>query len=174
MEEKKPNRACEEDIRIFRQSRSRLYVDLLFVVLAFLGIGVLFSLSSLIQPYILTLIMVLILLAAFVGFAAFLNWYFTVYKITTIRIEYKSGIISKVEEEICLEDIQTVDAIQSFIGRFLGHGDIKVEAAGQNIIILKNVRHAHKIAHEITNLSIKYNKNSKPVNQEDTTPFMQV
>ncbi|MCX6809838.1 MAG: PH domain-containing protein [Candidatus Berkelbacteria bacterium] len=174
MSEKTPIRPSEQDIRVFRQSRSRLYTDLLFVVFAFLGIGILFSLSTLVQPYIWFVILILVVLTALVGFGAFLNWYSTVYKITTIRIEYKSGIISKVEEEICLEDIQTVDAIQNFIGRFLGHGDIKVEAAGQNIIILKNVRHAHKIAHEITNLSIKYNKNSKPVNQEDTTPFMQV
>lgn len=155
MDQSRGCRPGEHELKVFRQSRIRLYLDLFFVLIAFLFIGVLFVLSSFFQ---LAILFILIVIAALVSLAVFINWYFTVYVITSVRVEYRSGIISKVEEEICLEDIQTVDTQQDIIGRIFDHGDIKIEAAGLNTIILKNVHHAHRLAHEIANLSLEYNK----------------
>jgi len=153
--EKKPG---EKELKIFRQSPIRLYIDLFFVVIAFCFIGVLFILSSFFQ---IILIAVLLVFAVLVAAAVYINWYFTVYTITSVRVEYQSGIIARFEEEIALEDIQTVDTHQDLIGRIFDHGDIMIEAAGNNTIILKNVHHAHHLAHEITNLSLQYNRNVK-------------
>lgn len=145
----------EKELRVFRQSPMRLCLDLSFIVLAFILIGVLLSLSvsfSIIEIFILLVVM------AMVGFAAYLNWYFTIYIITSVRVEYQVGIIGRYEEEIALEDIQTVNTHQDIIGRIFAHGDILIESAGMKTIILKNVRHAHRIAHEIATLSLEYNQ----------------
>jgi uncharacterized membrane protein YdbT with pleckstrin-like domain len=158
----------EKDLVIFRQSRDRLYLDLGIVLLSFIGLSIMFLVSALFPPII---ILIIFAIAVFVGAVIYLTWYYTIYTITSIRIEYKSGIISKVEEEICLEDIQTVDAMQSLIGRLLNHGDIKIESAGNNIIVLKNVHNAHHLAHQIATLSLHYNKDVEL--KEDQTPFDQ-
>ena len=148
----------EKQLKVFRQSRIRLYMDLGFVLIAFAFIGLLFGISGFINFLI---VILLILLAFLVGLAVFVNWRSTVYYITSIRVEYQSGIIAKYEEEIALEDIQTVDTHQDIIGRIFDHGDILIESAGMNKIVLKNVRHAHRMAHEIATLSLEYNKDVK-------------
>jgi uncharacterized membrane protein YdbT with pleckstrin-like domain len=166
MTEETSHQLQEQDLITFRQSKDRLYLDLVIVFLSFIGLSIMFVLSGLFPPIVLVAIFII---ALFVGGTIFLTWYFTIYKITSIRIEYKSGIISKVEEEICLEDIQTVDAIQSLLGRLLNHGDIKIEAAGNNVIILKNVHNAHNLAHQIATLSLRYNKDVEL--GEEAEPF---
>ena len=148
----------EKILRRFRQSRIRLYMDLGFVLIAFVFLGIVFALSSLYNPII---IVILLFLAILLSGAVFTNWYFTVYIITSVRVEYQTGIIAKFEEEIALEDIQTVDTHQDIVGRIFDHGDISIESAGLNTIILKNVKHAHRLAHEIANLSLEYNKDVK-------------
>ncbi len=160
------DQSSEKDLIIFRQSRDRLFLDLAIVALSFVGLIILFA-SSAIFPTVFLLIVVII--GLMVGLTVFASWYFTIYKITTIRVEYKSGLISKMEEEICLEDIQTVDTVQSLLGRLLNHGDIKIESAGNNTIILKNVHNAHNLAHQIATLSLHYNKTVEV--KDDDVPF---
>ncbi len=156
----------EKDLIIFRQSRDRLYLDLAIVALAFIGLCIMFYSSTFFNPIVLIILFFIIIL---VCITVYVSWYFTIFKITTIRVEYKSGLISKIEEEIALEDIQTVDTVQSLIGRLLNHGDIKIESAGNNIIILKNVHNAHNLAHQIATLSLNYNKSVEI--DDDHVPF---
>jgi len=155
MREKTPIQSGEKDLLIFRPSRRRLYIDVLIVILSCIGLVVLFALSPISHP---TVFLGLLLLIILVGGTVFLNWHFTVYRITTIRIEYTSGIIWRLGEEMCLEDIQTVDATQSLIGRIFNFGDVVVESAANNVIILKNVHNPDNLAHQIANLSLHFNK----------------
>lgn len=152
---KLPIQAGEKDLLIFRQSKKRLYLDMIVVILACMGLGVLFLFSP-ISHFIVFL--GLLLLAVLISSAVFVNWYFTIYKITTIRIEYSSGVIVRLDEEMCLEDIQTVDDVHTLIGRILNFGDVKIESAANNTIVLKNVHNADNLAHQIANLSLHYNK----------------
>jgi uncharacterized membrane protein YdbT with pleckstrin-like domain len=156
MAELRQRKTGERELKVFRQCKNRLYLDWVFVFLAVLLIGVLLGMSGFFQMG--YLIAVLFVLMLCIGFAIYVNWYFTVYVITTVRIEYRSGIIARAEEEISLEDIQTIDTKQDLIGRIFKHGDIYIEAAGSNLIILKNVHHAERLAHEIATLSLEYNK----------------
>jgi uncharacterized membrane protein YdbT with pleckstrin-like domain len=159
MAELRQRKAGERELKVFRQCKNRLYLDLSFVFLGFAFIGVLLGATQLFQ--ITYLILILIVFALIVGFAVYINWYFTTYIITTMRVEYRSGIISKMEEEISLDDIQSIDTKQDIVGRIFHYGDIYIEAAGANLIILKNVHQAHRLAHEIATLSLEYNKNVK-------------
>ena len=153
--EKRPFQVEEKDLLIIRQSKKRLYLDMAIVILACIGLGVLFLFSPISH---FTVFLGLLLLAVLICSAVFVNWYFTVYKVTTIRIEYSSGVILKLQEEMCLEDIQTVDDEHTLIGRILNFGDVKIESAANNIIVLKNVHNADNLAHQIANLSLHYNK----------------
>lgn len=159
MAELRQRKAGERELKIFRQCKDRLYLDYFFVFVGFGCIGILLGVTQLFQ--ISYLVLILSVLALIVGLAVYLNWYFTIYVITTMRIEYRSGIISKMEEEISLDDIQSLDTKQDIIGRIFHYGDIYIESAGANLIILKNVHQAHRLAHEITTLSLEYNKNVK-------------
>ena len=145
----------EETILEFRQSKVRLVIDLLLIVLIIIGLIVLFS-YTVFYNYI--VVLALIIIGLFVGSVVFFYWLSTVYRVTNVRIEYSSGILNKMSEELCLEDIQTVDTTQSIAARILNDGDIKIEAAGNNIIIFKHVEKPQSIARKITNLSLSYNK----------------
>jgi uncharacterized membrane protein YdbT with pleckstrin-like domain len=60
-----------------------------------------------------------------------LQWYFTLFVLTTDRLITRSGIIAKYSKEIPLERINDVTFSQSVMERFLGAGDLMVESAGE-------------------------------------------
>ena len=59
--------------------------------------------------------------------------------VTTHRVVRKTGIISRVTEEIRLSAIETVDLNQSAWGRMLGFGDVRVTGRGESSMVLYRV-----------------------------------
>ena len=59
--------------------------------------------------------------------------------VTTHRVVRKTGIISRVTEEIRLSAIETVDLHQSTWGRLLGFGDVRVTGRGESSMVLHRV-----------------------------------
>jgi uncharacterized membrane protein YdbT with pleckstrin-like domain len=59
--------------------------------------------------------------------------------VTTHRVVRKTGILSRVTEEIRLSAIETVDLYQSIWGRMLGFGDVRVTGRGETSMVLQRV-----------------------------------
>ena len=59
--------------------------------------------------------------------------------VTTHRVVRKTGIVSRVTEEIRLTAIETVDLYQSMWGRILGFGDVRVTGRGESSFVLSRV-----------------------------------
>lgn len=74
----------------------------------------------------------LIVLGALGVFVArYLRWVGMNFVVTTERVIYRSGVVSKRGIEIPLERINTVFFNQSFFERLLGQGDLGIESAGE-------------------------------------------
>ena len=73
------------------------------------------------------------LLAAVVYFIVrFLVWNSINFVVTTDRVIYKNGVISKSSVEMPLERINTVSSEQSALERLVGAGDLAIEAASES------------------------------------------
>lgn len=73
----------------------------------------------------------IVLVGILLGAIIIAGWYSTVYRVTNRRIEYRFGIFGFKESEMAIEDIQSVEVKQSFIGILLGYGDITVRTAAK-------------------------------------------
>ena len=62
----------------------------------------------------------------------YLQWRFTNFAITTSRVIYQQGLISKKGVEIPLERVNNVNFNQTIIERILGAGDLLIESGGQD------------------------------------------
>jgi uncharacterized membrane protein YdbT with pleckstrin-like domain len=59
--------------------------------------------------------------------------------VTTRRVVRKTGIVGRETEEIRLSAIETVDLTQSFWGRVLGFGDVRVTGRGESSLVFERV-----------------------------------
>ena len=59
--------------------------------------------------------------------------------VTTHRVVRKTGIVSRVTEEVRLTAIETVDLYQSVWGRLLGYGNVRVTGRGESNMVLERV-----------------------------------
>ncbi len=62
------------------------------------------------------------------------------------RVTYSSGVLSKLEKSIPLNQVQDVALYRPLLGRLLGYGDIYIESAGSKStrIIFLNVANPEK------------------------------
>ena len=74
---------------------------------------------------------VVALAAVWVGWE-YLQWRFTNFAITTSRVIYQQGLVSKKGIEIPLERVNNVNFNQTIIERVLGAGDLLIESGGQD------------------------------------------
>ena len=93
---------------------------------------------------------VLVLLAlGWVGLT-YLRWVTTNFVITTDRLIYRHGVLSKHGIEIPLERVNTVFFSQTIVERMLGSGDLVIESAGeQGRQSFSNVRKPSAVQNEI-------------------------
>jgi len=92
-----------------------------------------------------------LVLAALVWFGlTYLRWITTNFVVTTDRLIYRHGVLSKHGVEIPLERVNTVFFSQTILERMLGSGDLVIESAGemgrQNF---SNVRKPSAVQNEI-------------------------
>jgi uncharacterized membrane protein YdbT with pleckstrin-like domain len=93
----------------------------------------------------------LLILAALIWFGlSYATWATTHFVVTTQRLIYRSGVLSKSGIEIPLERVNTVFFNQSVFERMLGFGDLAIESAGaQGRQEFSNVRKPYAVQNEI-------------------------
>jgi uncharacterized membrane protein YdbT with pleckstrin-like domain len=91
------------------------------------------------------------LVVALVWFVSkYMQWVSTNFVVTTDRVIYRSGVLSKRGIEIPLDRINTVHFRQRLIERLLGQGDLRIESASeQGQQTFSNVRHPNAVQQEI-------------------------
>jgi len=62
----------------------------------------------------------------------YLGWRMTYFVVTSRRVIYRSGVISKRGVEIPLERINNINFHQRLIDRIIGAGDLDIESAGKD------------------------------------------
>lgn len=60
------------------------------------------------------------------------SWWTTNFVVTTDRVIYRHGVLTKTGIEIPLERVNNVLFHQRFVERILGHGDLVIESAGES------------------------------------------
>ena len=66
-----------------------------------------------------------------VGLWTFINWFFTLYAITSERLITRRGVLSRWGLDIPLENINDVKFSQNILERVLRSGDLLIESAGE-------------------------------------------
>lgn len=80
----------------------------------------------------------------------YLGWRMTYFVVTSRRVIYRSGVISKRGVEIPLERINNINFHQRVIDRIIGAGDLDIESAGRDgQTHFDFVRHPDGVQHEI-------------------------
>lgn len=98
------------------------------VVLAIIGLIV----SLVTAPAIFSWLVLGIVLMLMLGtLARVLRWYFTNFCLTTDRIIFRTGILSKHGVEIPLDRVTNIAYYQTLVGRLLNAGDLLIESAGE-------------------------------------------
>jgi membrane protein YdbS with pleckstrin-like domain len=87
--------------------------------------------------------------AAWLGLK-YLGWRMTYFVVTSRRVIYRSGVISKRGVEIPLERINNINFHQRLIDRIIGAGDLDIESAGKDgQSHFDFIRHPDGVQHEI-------------------------
>ena len=73
--------------------------------------------------------------------------------VTTKRVIYKKGIISRKSEEMKLNSIETVEIDQGITGRLLGFGNVTVTGRGLSNVIFKTVDDPMAVKRQIESVS---------------------
>ena len=80
----------------------------------------------------------------------YLKWRMTYFVVTSRRVIYRSGVISKRGVEIPLERINNINFHQRLIDRIIGAGDLDIESAGRDgQSHFDFIRHPDGVQHEI-------------------------
>jgi uncharacterized membrane protein YdbT with pleckstrin-like domain len=80
----------------------------------------------------------------------YFQWTMTYFVVTSRRVIYRSGVISKRGVEIPLERINNINFHQRIIDRIIGAGDLDIESAGKDgLTHFDFIRHPDGVQHEI-------------------------
>jgi len=143
----------EKVIFEIRPSPVILIAKLLSLLVAIAGIVVIFVFVKIKYLWVYPVIG---LVGIFVGVIIFLSWYYSIFCLTTKRVENRYGIIGSREEEITLDDVQAVDAESSFWGAIFNFGTVIIKAAGSNREVdFTDIHDAKKVARQIEDLTTK-------------------
>lgn len=76
----------------------------------------------------------------------------TIYKLTTVKIEIRSGLFSKTSRNIPLRHVQDVLVSETIKERLIGVGDVMIDsAAHEGKILMRNIKNPRKYADLILN-----------------------
>jgi uncharacterized membrane protein YdbT with pleckstrin-like domain len=77
-------------------------------------------------------VLLLLMLATLMWYLGrFVRWYTTNFVVTTDRVIYRYGVLTKQGIEIPLERVNTVHSRQNLFERLLGTGDLMIESGGE-------------------------------------------
>jgi len=87
--------------------------------------------------------------AAWLGLE-YLKWNFTHFVVTTDRVIFRTGVLSKRAVEIPLERVSNINFHQRIWERMIGAGDLEIESAGRDgQSVFDNVRHPEAVQQEL-------------------------
>ncbi len=131
-----------------------------FVLALALGIYVAFVMDD--PPSALEILAAVLVLASLVWIGwTYLKWVTTNFVVTSDRLIYRHGVLSKHGIEIPLERVNTVFFSQTIIERVLGSGDLVIESAGEmGRQEFSNVRKPSAVQNEI-HKQMEANENRK-------------
>lgn len=140
----------DEEIALDLHPHWEFFVKPAAALVAAVAFGV-FVLTRENMPGLLDAVAGVLVLAALVWFGVtYLRWITTNFVVTTDRLIYRHGVLSKHGIEIPLERVNTVFFSQTILERMLGSGDLVIESAGemgrQNF---SNVRKPSAVQNEI-------------------------
>jgi uncharacterized membrane protein YdbT with pleckstrin-like domain len=120
-----------------------------FVVALVLGVYVAFVMDD--PPAALEVVSAILVLGTLLWLGlTYLRWATTNFVITTDRLIYRHGVLSKHGIEIPLERVNTVFFSQTIVERILGSGDLVIESAGEmGRQSFSNVRKPSAVQNEI-------------------------
>jgi uncharacterized membrane protein YdbT with pleckstrin-like domain len=127
------------------------WLAIFFLILAAAagGAGVHFKFTS----YQLPLFIVAAVLLFFAAIAALRAWWFqftTEIAVTSHRVIYKRGFVTRHTDEMNIDKIESVIVEQSIPGRILGYGTIDIRGTGAGIERLSRVARAIELRNAIT------------------------
>ncbi|CAN5843843.1 hypothetical protein BH24ACT3_BH24ACT3_13030 [soil metagenome] len=99
-------------------------------LLAAVALGI-FVLTTELEAFVKIAAAVLVLVALGFFVVRYLRWVTTQFVLTSDRLIYRHGVLSKTGIEIPLERINTVFSNQSLFERMIGAGDLAIESAGE-------------------------------------------
>jgi membrane protein YdbS with pleckstrin-like domain len=106
--------------------------------------------GSLLWPVRLALTGVAVLLLLVFALPRYLRWVTTHFVLTTDRLIFRAGVLSKLSREIPLERLNDVTFTQSLWERMIGAGDLLIESAGERgQSVFENVPHPEAVQVEI-------------------------
>jgi len=80
----------------------------------------------------------------------YLKWNFTHFVVTSDRVIFRSGVLSKRGVEIPLERVSNINFRQSIWERTIGAGDLEIESAGRDgQSVFNDVRHPDAVQQEL-------------------------
>lgn len=79
------------------------------------------------------------LIGIFVFFSMMIRKWTTEIGVTTSRVVEKTGLVSLKTNEIALPNIEGVRVTQTFWGRILGYGHLRIEGTGVDAIIVPDI-----------------------------------
>ncbi len=142
----------EEIIFEIRPSWFILVFQILPIIIAVAGVLAIFIGTGFFN---LLLFLIVLLAGIFVASIIFINWYFTVYRLTNKRVENQVGIFGRREEEIALKDVEAVDFQRTFWGKFFNFGVVLIKAAGTGREVdFTNITDAKKVADQIEDMAM--------------------
>jgi uncharacterized membrane protein YdbT with pleckstrin-like domain len=85
-------------------------------------------------------------------FAIHARWqsFTTEIAVTTSRVIYKSGFIQRRTAEMNMDKVESVDVVQSLLGRILGYGTVNIRGTGASIEQLEHIAHPLELRNAIT------------------------
>ena len=132
-----------------------------FVVLAGYEIAIIIAIAALMLMFYFSSIahfwfyLIVGAVGVFVALVIFLNWYFTIYRMTNKRVENRVGVFGSREEEISLDDVQAVDVEQTFWGSIFGFGTVLIKAAGEKREVdFANIAKPKLVANRVEDLAM--------------------
>ena len=75
--------------------------------------------------------------------------------VTNKRVIFKTGIISRKSEEMKISSIETVEIVQSVMGRVFGFGTLVVTGRGISNLVFKNVNDPMDVKRKIESVETK-------------------
>jgi membrane protein YdbS with pleckstrin-like domain len=130
-----PRRMLRQDEQVLLDARpnwSRLVAPTLAALAVLAGLAAIFVVYASAPTFVGWILLGIVLLDAVVFGRSLLRWRTTTLTVTTKRVVYRTGVVSRMAREIPLSRVQDVTYRQSLLERVVGAGSLLVESAGEH------------------------------------------